>query len=153
MITENGIVTQANQQTAWIKTIRSAACESCSEKDTCGTSHHGSQEMNLTLKNTLGVKKGDAVVIGIETKPMLILSFLLYVFPILLLVTGAVIGDSLAPTLEMNKSITAMIFGFTCFVAAFFIIRKKQAAMSKKEEYKPFLVRKKSNSVAEDCAI
>lgn len=109
--------------------------------------------MNLTLKNTLGVKKGDAVVIGIETKPMLILSFLLYVFPILLLVTGAVIGDSLAPALEMNKSITAMIFGFTCFAAAFFIIRKKQAAMSKKDEYKPFLVRKKSNSVIEGCAI
>lgn len=153
MITENGIVTQANPNTAWIKTIRSAACESCSSKDSCGTSHHGSEEMTVTVKNTIGVKKGDAVVIGIETKPMLYLSFLLYVFPILLLVTGAVIGDSLAPALKINKSFTAMIFGFTCFGAAFLIVRKKQAAMSKKDEYKPFLVRKKPSSVAEGCGI
>jgi len=153
MITENGIVTQANKQTAWIKTIRSAACESCSEKDSCGTSHHGSQEMTVSVKNSLGVVVGDAVVIGIETKPMIILSFLLYVFPILLLVTGAVIGDSLAPALQMNKSITAMVFGFTFFGAAFLVVRKKQAAMSEKDEYKPFLVRKKSDSATEGCGI
>ena len=62
MITENGIVTQANQNTAWIKTIRSAACESCSSKDSCGTSHHGSQEMTVVVKNTIGA--GDSSVSG-----------------------------------------------------------------------------------------
>jgi len=100
MITENGIATQANANTVWIKTIRSAACESCSSKDSCETSHHGSKEMTVTVKNTLGVEKGDSVVVGIHTKPMIYLSFLLYVFPIILLVIGAVIGDSLAPPLK-----------------------------------------------------
>ena len=113
MITENGIVTQANAQTAWVKTTRSAACESCSEKDSCGTSHHGSQEMTVIVKNTLNVKTGDAVVIGIETKPMLILSFMLYVFPIILLIIGAGIGNSLAPFLKMDESVTSMVSGFS----------------------------------------
>jgi sigma-E factor negative regulatory protein RseC len=153
MITEKGIVTQANSHTAWIKTIRSAACESCSSKDSCGTSHHGSQEMTVTVKNTLGVEKGDSVVIGIESKPMIYLSFLLYVFPIILLVIGAVIGDSLAPSLEMNRSLLSMVIGFSGFAIAFFIVRKKQAAMSKKDKYKPFLVRKKSHSATDGCTI
>ena len=111
MITENGIVTQTNRSTAWIKTIRSAACEGCSSKESCGTSH-SAKAMIVTVKNTLGVEKGDQVVIGLETKPMMFLTFLLYVFPILLLLAGAIIGDSLAPVLDMNKSFCAMVLGF-----------------------------------------
>ncbi|MCG8686550.1 MAG: SoxR reducing system RseC family protein [Desulfobacterales bacterium] len=153
MITENGIVTQATHETAWVKTTRTAACESCSSKDSCGTSHHGSKDMMVTVKNTLGVEKGDPVVIGIETRPMIYLSFLLYVFPIILLVIGAVLGDSLAPALNMNKSLLAMLIGFSCFVLAFLVVRKKQAVMSKKDEYKPFLVRKKPHSAPEGCTI
>ena len=93
------------------------------------------------------------MVIGIETKPMIVLSFLLYVFPIILLVIGAVIGDSLAPALQTNNSITAMVTGFSLFGLAFLIVKKKQASMSKKDEYKPFLVRKKSGSAVDGCAI
>ena len=73
MITENGIVTQADTGTAWIKTIRAGACESCSSRESCGTGH-SSREMVITVKNTLGVKQGDHVVVGIETKPVIFLS-------------------------------------------------------------------------------
>ena len=69
MITENGIVTDVNSSLAWIRTIRSGTCESCSSKDNCGTSHSGKKEMITAVKNTLNVKKGDQVVIGLETKP------------------------------------------------------------------------------------
>lgn len=153
MITEHGIVTQANQGTAWIKTTRSAACESCSSKESCGTSHHGTREMMITVKNTLGVRTGDAVIIGMETRPMIYLSFLMYVFPIILLVIGALIGDALAPYLGMNKSLSAMIAGFSLFAAAFFVLRKKQHSLTQKDAFKPFLVRKKSRSAPEHCSI
>jgi sigma-E factor negative regulatory protein RseC len=152
MITENGIVTRTDRSTVWIKTIRSGACEGCSSKDSCGESHNA-KEMIVTVKNTLGVQTGDQVVIGIETKPMIILSFLLYVFPILLLIAGAVIGDSLAPALGMNNSIFAMILGFSFFGAAFFFIRKKQASLTQKEEFKPFLVRKKRHPDPGNCRV
>ena len=153
MITENGIVTQANDTSAWVKTIRSAACESCSSKDSCGTSHHGSKEMTVIVKNTLCVQKGDTVVIGIETKPMLYLSFLLYVFPILMLLTGALIGDAAAPLLSINKSLAAMALGFSLFAAAFLVVRKAQTRLTANDAYKPFLVRKKSRSVVKSCSI
>lgn len=144
MITEDGIVTFATPETAWIKTTRSAACESCSSKDSCGVSHHPSEEMTVILPNTLDVMEGDRVVVGINSGPMLFLSFLLYVFPIILLIIGALIGDALAPILKMNSSGLSMGFAFLLFTVAFIIIRKKQAGMSKKDKYKPFLVRKKT---------
>ncbi len=154
MITENGIVTQADQTSALIKTIRSGACEGCSSKESCGGGEgHNTKEMTVTVKNTLDVETGDEVVIGIETKPMMILSFLLYVFPIILLIFGAVIGEQVAPVLHLNKSFSAMIFGFSFFGAAFLVIRKKQSSLTQKDEFKPFLVRKKRSSDSHHCKI
>ena len=152
MITENGIVTQANPSIAWIKTTRSSACESCSSKGNCGT-ENSQKEMTVTVKNTLGVGEGDHVVIGLETRPILFVTFLLYVFPIILLLIGALIGNSLAPSFHMDPSFVSMIFGFLFFGFSFYIIRKKNNSLSKKEEYKPFLVRKKSNAIPAGCSI
>ena len=152
MITESGIVTKSNPSTAWIKTIRSGACESCSSKGSCGT-ENSKKEMIVTVKNTLHVGKGDHVVIGLETKPILFLTFLLYVFPIILLTIGALIGNSLALLFQMNPSLVSMTFGFLFFGLSFYIIRKKNSSLSKKEEYKPFLVRKRPFATPTGCSI
>jgi sigma-E factor negative regulatory protein RseC len=151
MITENGIVTNATADTAWIKTTRSGSCESCSSKDTCGTAD-SINEMIVTVNNTLNVEEGDHVIIGLATKPMLFLTFLLYVFPIILLTIGAVIGNSLAVSFQMNPSFISMIFGFSFFGLSFYFIRKKNNALANEEAYKPFLVRKKSQVIPAGCS-
>jgi len=152
MITENGIVTKANPSIAWIKTTRSGACEACSSRETCGTA--GTQkEMIVTVKNILNVEKGDHVVIGLETRPMLFLTFLLYVFPIILLLIGALIGNSLAPSFQMDPSFASMILGFLFFGLSFYIIRKKNNSLSENETYKPFLVRKRPQVLPANCTI
>ena len=151
MITENGIITQANPSVAWVKTIRSGACEACSSRESCGTAV-SQKEMIVTVKNILNVEKGDHVVIGLETRPMLFLTFLLYVLPIILLLIGAVIGDSLAPSFKMDPSFVSMICGFLFFGLSFYIIRKKNNSLSKKEKYKPFLVRKRSQVIPTSCS-
>jgi len=152
MITENGIVTDADSSLAWVRTIRSGTCESCSSKDSCGTSHSGKKEMTVTVKNTLNVKKGDHVVIGLETKPLLVVTFLLYVFPVLLLILGAFIGNGMAPSFHINPSLLSLVTGSIFFCAAFFIIRKKSETLSTRESYKPFLVRKQSTAVSGGCS-
>lgn len=152
MITENGIVTTATASTAWIKTVRSGACESCSSKKSCGTAGN-QKEMIVTVKNTLNVEEGDHVIVGLETRPVLYLTFLLYVFPIILLTIGALIGDSLAPSFQMDPSILSMILGFSFFGLSFYFIRRKNKSMSQKEEYKPFLVRKKTHVIPIGCSL
>jgi len=152
MITENGIVTNANPSMAWIKTTRSGACEACASRGSCGT-QNSQQEMTVTVKNTLNVGKGDHVVIGLETRPILFVTFLLYVFPIILLLLGALIGNSLATSLGHDPSLVSMISGFSFFGFSFYIIRKKNSSLSKKEAYKPFLVRKRSSAIPTGCSI
>jgi sigma-E factor negative regulatory protein RseC len=151
MIKENGIVTKADPSTAWIKTIRTQACESCASKKSCGTS--GSfEEVIIKVKNSIHVKKGDHVVVGLETKHMLFLTFLLYVFPIISLTIGAVIGNNLiAPSFQQDPSFVSMVTGLIFFGLAFCLIRMKNNSLSQKKEYKPFLVRKKA--AAPDCSI
>ncbi len=152
MITENGIVTTADTATAWIKTTRSGACESCSSKESCGTVHEQKEHI-VIVKNTLNVKSGDHVVIGLETKPMLYLTFLLYVFPILMMITGALIGDNLAVTFDVDPSIASMAIGFSFFGLAFYYIRKKNYTLSKNEAFKPFLIRKRPHAVQAGCSL
>lgn len=150
MITESGIVTNANLKTALIKTVRAGACESCSSRKSCGTAH-SHNEITVAVKNTIGVKEGDHVVIGLETRPMLYLTFLLYVFPILLMIIGAVFGNYMAPTFNFNPSVASMICGFSCFGFAFYIIRQKHKTLSQKDEFKPFLIRKKPAPIQGAC--
>lgn len=151
MITENGIVIQTTDATAWIKTNRTAACESCASRDSCGGGHHPSQEMTVEVENTLGVAKGDHVVIGIETKPVMLLTFLVYVVPIICLVAGALAGDILAHSYDLDPSFTAMASGFSLFGIAFLIIRIKSSRLNAKEGYRPFLVRKRNALVSASC--
>lgn len=150
MITEYGTVTRTSSGTAWIKTNRIAACEGCTAKDSCGTMHRG-QEMVIEVPNTLGVQAGDAVVIGIETKPVMLLTFLVYVVPIICLLIGALTGNALAPLIDINRSFLAMVLGFSSFGAAFFVLHKKSAGLNNKQGYKPVLVRKTKPIVPPSC--
>lgn len=151
MITETGIVTNVTPSMAWIKTTRSSSCKHCASRESCGESNQ--KEMIVKVKNTLNVDKGDYVVIGLDTKPMMFLTFLLYVFPIILLIIGAMIGNSLAPSFNLNPSLVSMIFGFTFFGFSFLIIRRKNTSLARNESYKPFLVRKKSQVIPVSCSM
>ncbi len=94
------------------------------------------------VKNNLGVKQGDQVVIGLQSSPMIFLAFFLYVFPILFLLIGALTGNAIAPLFSMDPSVCALALGGTGFCIAFLIIRLSHSRLSRKDKYKPFLVRK-----------
>ncbi len=151
MIKENGVVTRADSSFAWVKTIRTEACESCSSKDSCGN-FSNAEEVIITVKNTINVKKGDHVIVGLETNPMLLLTFFLYVFPVIALTIGAVIGDKLAPLFHQDPSFISMITGFSFFALAFCLIRMKSDSLSNKKKLQPFLVRKRPANTSE-CSI
>ncbi|MCP4670922.1 MAG: SoxR reducing system RseC family protein [Desulfobacula sp.] len=147
MIKENGVVTRSDSSTAWVKTIRTEACEHCASKDSCGSS--GSfEEMIITVKNTINVKTGDHVIVGLETSPMLLLTFFVYVFPIISLTIGAIIGNSIAPSFQKDPSFVSMVTGFLFFGLAVCLVKLKNNSLSKKKNLQPFLVRKRAVSVS-----
>lgn len=141
MIKEQGVVTRIDASHAFVKTTRPHACEACSSKQSCSDSGRF-KDITVTVKNTLNVKRGDHVVLGIETRPMIFLSFLLYVFPIICLIIGAVIGNAMAPSFHQDPSLTSIIVGFVFLGLAFGLIRLKHSTLSQKKSFKPFLIRK-----------
>lgn len=140
MATEEGIVTKVNSTTAWVTTIKSSACESCAAKSSCSTLASG-EEMKVEAINTSGATVGDRVVIYFETSSLLKLSFFLYIFPILIMLVGALIGHKIAPFFNLDRSVFSAVCGFLFFFLAFLFIKSKGRKLSKKNQYKPKIIK------------
>lgn len=140
MNTEEGVVIRTDAKNAWIKTTKTSACKSCSSRGACNTLG-GGREMEVEALNTAGARIGDRVVIGFATGPLLKVSFLLYIFPILALIVGAAVGQTAAPYLSLNPSATSIVFGFFLVFLSLVFVRKKGNRLAAREEYRPKVIR------------
>ena len=140
MNTEQGIVIKVDTKTAWIKTTKTGACESCSAKSSCHTLG-GGKEMEVEAINEAGAQIGDQVVIGFETASLMKVSFLIYIFPILGLIAGAIVGEAVAPYFSMNKSLSALLIGGFVFFLCYLFVRKKGNELAKDRSYHPKVIR------------
>ena len=143
MATEEGIVFKMGASgggTAWVRTIRSSACESCSSRNACQGNESG-KEMEVEAINTAGAKAGDRIVINIKTSSLLKATFLLYVFPILAMIAGALVGQTVAVNKGSDPSGMSALMGFLFFGLAFVIIRITGRRLSKNDSYKPEIIK------------
>ncbi len=136
MATEQGVVLRTDSEAAWVKTIRSSACEGCTAKGSCH-SMGGGQEMEVKALNPAGAREGDRIVLSFETSSLLKATFLIYVFPIIFLIAGAALGQMLAPFMAFNPSALAVLLGFAFFFIALFIIKARANKMAKQNAYQP----------------
>ncbi len=140
MVKEEGVVTSVSNASAWVKTVRTTACEACEAKNNCEILN-SKNSMHFKVRNTLNAKKGDRVVVGVKTNSLLFLTFMLYVFPIFLLLIGALAGKNLSFIFKTDQNLTSMFFGFILFFSAIFLIKKINNRVTENSKYKPFLVR------------
>ncbi len=140
MATEQGVVVKLGRQTAWVKTTRSSACNTCASKGACQT-HNSGKEMEVEALNSPSAKIGDNVVISIKTSSLLKMSFLLYVFPILCMIVGAAIGLEIAHILSVDSSVCSAIVGLSFFVLAFAVIKTTGNKMASKNAYRPKIIK------------
>lgn len=143
MATEEGIVFKmglSGTGTAWVKTTRSSACESCSSRNACHAGEAG-KEMEVEAINTADARVGDRIVLNIKTASLLKATFLLYVFPILAMIAGALLGQTVAVTRGSDPSGLAALFGFLFFGLAFIVIRITGRRLSKNASYQPEIIK------------
>lgn len=140
MNTEEGVVIRTDSRNAWIKTVKTGACASCSARGACQTMG-GGKEMEVEAINTAGARIGDRVVIGFETAPLLKVSFLLYIFPILALILGAAVGQAAAPHLSLEASAASIVFGFFLLLVSFWVVRKTGNRLAARDQYHPRVIR------------
>lgn len=140
MATEQGRVTAIKGDNAVLRTRRSSACEGCGEKDRC-SAVEGGREMEFEASNPVNARVGDMVDVEMKTGLLLRLSFFLYVFPILVMVAGALIGNHLAFRFNADPSFFAAVFGFSALIAAVGVVKLKDRQAAKTGQYRPVIVR------------
>ena len=148
MATEEGIIIQVNQDTAILKTRQMTACESCSEKETCHSTGGGKKIMEVEAVNTVNAQVGDIVMVTFETGRLFMLSFLLYVFPIILMIIGALIGENMAHDFNANPSAVSALVGFAFFFAAMTVVKLMDSKARKTGKYRPEIIKIKKKAGA-----
>jgi len=160
---EEGIITRVpGADTAYIVTRRATACEGCSERHLCHATS-GDREIEVEAANPVHAEAGDTVMVAFKTNQLVRLAFMLYIFPIIALVIGAVLGDSIAPNFGGDPSVFAAVFGFLFFGIALWAIKLKDKQAKKTGQYRPVIVKIKkkgpppqeqeAGSKLSDCSI
>ena len=97
--------------------------------------------MLVEADNAIKARVGDRIVLSFETSSLLKATFLIYIFPILCLIAGAVLGQVLAPALGMGASAASALIGFGFFFAALGFMKTKGNQLAQRREYKPKIIR------------
>ncbi|MGD8367971.1 MAG: SoxR reducing system RseC family protein [Desulfobacterales bacterium] len=140
MATERGIVTRVTPTSAWVKTVRSDACAHCEARGSCNVAGDG-EEVEVETLNPVGAGIGDRVVLTFETGPFLKASFLLYVFPILMMMVGGFAGQRFGPQFGLGESLSAVIGAFAFLAATFALVRNRANRLARTDAYRPKITR------------
>jgi sigma-E factor negative regulatory protein RseC len=124
MMTEEGMVKRTMGSKAWVVTRRSDMCESCSSHGAC-KALGGGKEMEVEALNAVQARPGDQVLLTLEDQSLVKLSFLVYLFPILALISGAALGQKVASILGTNPELTSFMLAAIFFGLAFVLVRIK----------------------------
>ncbi|MBL0716328.1 MAG: SoxR reducing system RseC family protein [Desulfosarcina sp.] len=134
MATEKGIVTKTGPGTAWVKTLLAEACEGCAS---CGSCNAQRPDTEVEVINEVGAEVGDRILLDFKTASFLKITFLLYIFPIICLTLGAILGLRVAQDFGYDQSACSAIVGFAGFFVSVAIIRVAGRRLARKKNYRP----------------
>ena len=140
MATEEGVVIKTDHSTAWVKTTKSSACKACTARASCHALS-GGNEMEVEVINSADARVGDRILLSFQSASLLKACFLLYIFPILVMILGAAIGFKVAPLVELNASGFSAVCGFSGIFLAFKFVKSKANRMAQKNEYRHHIIR------------
>lgn len=102
-IKENGL--------AEVQTDRRNACGGCQSSDGCRACLSGGGKLLSQVLNPIDAKPGDLVAIELKSGNLLRGAALFYIFPIVLLVIGVLLGASAGAVIGMTETGRGILFG------------------------------------------
>jgi sigma-E factor negative regulatory protein RseC len=97
--------------------------------------------MVVRAENVARAQSGDEVEIYLNTRTKLKGLFMVYIFPVLGLLAGAVIGNSLSPQLGLNRDVGTVLLSFSGLALAFLLARILGTRMEANQELTPIVSR------------
>ncbi|MDO8282829.1 MAG: SoxR reducing system RseC family protein [Thermodesulfovibrionia bacterium] len=138
MIEETGVVIRTEGITATVLVQKRGSCEGCTATGTCATTQEG---MEIEALNPVQAEAGQTVKVSIQSMTYLKGTMLVYGFPMIALIAGAVIGKNIGEKFfsSFDSDLCAAIFGFSAFLLAFLFAKVYSRKAETKTEYKPVI--------------
>ena len=128
MITETGTVVAVDGNMIEIEVKQASACGTCSAKSGCGTSLVASlfpqRQRRLRFPNDIDAKIGETVILSIEEKQVVSGSMLLYLYPLIGLIVGALLFDSFANSMGMPQELFQIAGGLLGITGVLFMVHQ-----------------------------
>ena len=100
MIEQSAVVVSSEAGITEVEMIRRSGCHGCSAQSACGVSLLdrllGRRPQRLVLTNTLDVRPGEEVVVGVPEGALLKAAVVAYMVPLFGLLAGGLVGEQLA---------------------------------------------------------
>ncbi len=142
MSTEEGTIIKVAGDKAWVRTRRSSMCEGCKSSGVCN-SLGGGGDMETEAVNIIGGKVGDRVLLKISSKSLWKISFVLYMIPVIFLISGAMvglkIGEKYFPSLE--PELCSLLSSILACALSYLIVRIFAKQVRENKNYMPEIVK------------
>jgi sigma-E factor negative regulatory protein RseC len=139
--TEEGIVVRRDASGTWVRTVRGESCAACTSRGACHSLGGGREEAEVAVLNPVGAQPGDAVVLKLETPALLKATFVVYLFPVLMLLLGALLGEWIATAAAIDSPLPAAAAGFGALALGLLVMKAVAARLAAKPAYRPRIVR------------
>lgn len=133
---EKGLVVKEENNLLTIRMKAIQACYKCS-----GCTSDGNQALLEGVKNTVRASVGDYVLIDIKQSNLVTAGFIIYVLPVIFLITGYFLGTIVTGSIGVAEKF-AVLISMSSFIASFFIISIMDKQIKKRANFKPILARK-----------
>ena len=102
----------------------------------------GKHRTEIVLTRNLDVKVGDTVIIGIEETALVQVAILLYLFPLIALIAGCIIGDYCSNAFGINSELLSIIFGIAGLTSAALLTRYNALFRHYQQRFEPVILSK-----------
>jgi len=148
MIEESGRVIAVKGNEVWIETIRTSSCSGCSARSGCGQGLLArvkeGRRSHICLQTEMELAVNDEVVLGLPEQAFIRSSFLAYGLPLLMLIVGVLLADTVFALAE-PWIILAALFGLA---VGFMAVRLISHLSTARGDFQPEVLRKIPLSMA-----
>ncbi len=138
MIRERGCVVRIAGSFAWVSCESRVDCERCAQGKGCGggllSRLLGDRLFQLRVPVPDGVSVGDQVQLGISERALLGAACLMYLFPLLALMAGALIGDF------VGGDGPALLLGGLALLTSFLLLHVFRDRIARSKRFQPVIL-------------
>ena len=144
MLEEPAIVVKIDNGQVWVVGTQSSGCSGCMQKAGCTANALASvlKKKPVPVDSELLLQIGDSVIVAIEENELLRAAFSLYLLPLIALLIGAAVADSLIDNSTPFTDLWIALSAFASLSLAFFVIRNIQQRALLNYDARPVVIKK-----------